>query len=275
MQYKDIVTEIQDMRYLSWSKIRRSSGSAGSFLKAFEVKDGKKIYYKLSAFDPVNGITGHECVNEIIADRLLSMLGIEHLHYRLIHAMVTIDGRDHETWLCASEDFKDRGDSKVALDDYYEMNRFYGETPIDFCIRMGWDKYIYEMLLVDFLILNRDRHGANIEILKNSRAGRVQPAPLFDHGMSFVCRCMNEDEVRRFDPLDDRPVQCFVGSRSSRDNLRLVPQGKRPAVRAIEERDRSLIFAGLEGILPPAYLDKIWDMIRERWNYYESLQDNR
>lgn len=271
MQYKDIVTELQDMRYLSWSKIRRSSGSAGSFLKAFEVTEGKKIYYKLSAFDPVNGITGHECVNEIITDRLLSVLGIDHLHYSLIHALVTIDGRDHETWLCASYDFKARGDSKVALDDYYEMNRFYAESPLEFCIRMGWEKYVYEMLLVDFLILNRDRHGANIEIIKNSRTGRVQPAPLFDHGMSFVCRCATDDEVRHFDPLDDRPVQCFVGSRSSRDNLKLIPQSKKPAVRGIEERDRSFIFAGLEGVLPPVYLDKIWDMIRERWNCYEKM----
>ncbi len=271
MQLNDIVTDIQDMRYLSWSKIRKSSGSAGSFLKAYELIDGRKVYYKLSSFDAVNGITGHECINEIIADRLLSILGIQHLHYRLIHALVTINGREHETWLCSSEDFKEKGDSKVALDDYYEMNHTNGESPLDFCIRMGWEDYIYEMLLVDYLILNRDRHGANIEILKNAREGRVYPAPLFDHGMSFVCRCIDEEDVRRFDPMDDKPVQCFVGSRSSRDNLKLIPVDRKPAVRGIEDRDRSLIFAKLDGVLPPVYMDKIWDMIRERWNYYESL----
>ena len=33
---------------------------------------------------------------------------------------------------------------------------------------MGWEDYVYQMLIVDYLILNRDRHGANIEVLRNS-----------------------------------------------------------------------------------------------------------
>ena len=275
MPYRDIINELQDLRYLSWSRIRRSSGTAGSFLKAYEVSDGRKIYYKLSSYDAASGITGHECVNELIADRLLSVMGIEHLHYKLIHALVTIDGSDHETWLCASEDFKNRGDSKIALDDYYEMNRNAGESPLEFCIRMGWEEYIYEMLLVDFLILNRDRHGANIEIVKSSGAGTVYPAPLFDHGMSFVCRCLDEESVKQFDPVGDRPVQCFVGSGSSRDNLAIIPEDRRPAVRRLEERDRAVIFAGLDDVLPQAWREKIWAMIWERWNYYEGMQDSR
>lgn len=36
----------------------------------------------------VNGVVGHECVNEIIVDRLLTVLGIEHLDYTLINADV-------------------------------------------------------------------------------------------------------------------------------------------------------------------------------------------
>lgn len=52
---------------------------------------GKKIYYKLSNYDSEKGIIGHECVNEIIVDRLLSILGVEHLEYQLIHADIEID----------------------------------------------------------------------------------------------------------------------------------------------------------------------------------------
>ena len=66
-----IIHEKQDMTYLSWSKIRNSSGTAGSFLKAYSMLGGKKTYYKLSNFDQMGGIIGHECVNEIIVDRLL------------------------------------------------------------------------------------------------------------------------------------------------------------------------------------------------------------
>ena len=60
----------QDLRYLSWSKIRGSSGTAGSFLKAYSELNGIKTYYKLSNYDTINGITGHESVNEIIVKSL-------------------------------------------------------------------------------------------------------------------------------------------------------------------------------------------------------------
>jgi len=164
-----IIYEKQDMTYLSWSKIRNSSGTAGSFLKAYSMLGGKKTYYKLSNFDQMGGIIGHECVNEIIVDRLLDILGIPHLHYQLIHADVLIAGKTHEVYLCASEDFKQRGESKLALDAYWDIEHQEGESALDFCILNGWEEYIYQMLVVDFLILNRDRHGANIEVLRNSR----------------------------------------------------------------------------------------------------------
>ncbi|SCX18300.1 hypothetical protein SAMN02910339_02552 [Lachnospiraceae bacterium YSD2013] len=33
---KDIIYEINDLRYLNWAKTRKSSGTAGSFLKAYD-----------------------------------------------------------------------------------------------------------------------------------------------------------------------------------------------------------------------------------------------
>ena len=118
-----VIREIQDLTYLNWSKTRGSSGTAGSFLKAYSELNGVKTYYKLSDYDTVKGVVGHESVNEIIADRLLTKLGIEHLHYQLIHANILVDGRMAETRLCASEDFKQRGESKIALDQYYNTEK--------------------------------------------------------------------------------------------------------------------------------------------------------
>ena len=59
----------QDLTFLKWSHIRSSSGTAGTFLKSESSINGRKIYYKLSNFDPVKGVVGHECINEIIVDR--------------------------------------------------------------------------------------------------------------------------------------------------------------------------------------------------------------
>ena len=54
----DIIKQTQDLTYLKWSHIRSSSGTAGTFLKSESIMEDKKIYYKLSNFDPVNGVIG-------------------------------------------------------------------------------------------------------------------------------------------------------------------------------------------------------------------------
>lgn len=61
--------------------------------------------------------------------------------------------------MCRSYDFKEPGESKIPLEDYYDMEKNVNESPLEFCKRMNWDDYIYSMIVVDFLISNRDRHG--------------------------------------------------------------------------------------------------------------------
>lgn len=272
---KQIIHEKQDLTYLSWAKIRNSSGTAGSFLKSYSELGKKKTYYKLSDYDRVDGIVGHECVNEIIVDRLLDVLGIEHLHYQLIHAQIMIGDQEFETYLCASADFKEEGESKIALDVYYEIEKLKNESPLEFCVRQGWDEYIYQMLVVDFLILNRDRHGANIEVLRNSKKKMIRLAPLFDHGLSLLCRCHTEQEISRVDVMEDKPVQCFVGSRSTKNNLELIPKDKYPHLNPLKEEDKEYLFEDLENVISENLRNRIWDMIWKRWKYYESFCNQR
>lgn len=269
---RDIITNIQDLTYLSWSKYRRSSGTAGSFLKSFETIGRHRVYYKLSSYDAFNGITGHECINEIIADRLLTLLGIDHLHYQLIHARVLIDGKEYVTWLCASEDYKQYGESKIALDVFYQLEKESGESPLDFCIRQGWADYIYKMLIVDFLILNRDRHGANMEVLKNRRTHAIRLAPLFDHGLSLFFSCRSDEEILRENVMKDKPVQCFVGSGSAMDNLSLIPGSYDPCISSLSASDDRILFKGLENTVSDSFRFMVWKMIWERWNYYENIR---
>lgn len=272
---KQIIKEKQDLTYLSWSLIRNSSGTAGSFLKAYSELGGKKQYYKLSNFDKVQGVIGHECVNEIIVDRLLTVLGIPHLSYQLIHADVEIDGKIHEVYLCASEDFKEKGESKIALDAYKEKEALPNETALEFCIRMGWETYIYQMLVVDYLILNRDRHGANIEVLRNSRKRMINLVPLFDHGLSMLCRCMSDNQAEDFDVMNDKLCNNYIGSKSTWENLKLIPTDKMPELNNIKESDRQFIMDGLDGIISDTLQNKIWEMIWKRWCAYEDFCNQR
>ena len=271
-----IITEKQDLKYLNWSKIRNSSGTAGSFLKAYsELGGSKKIYYKLSNYDSIRGVVGHESVNELIVDRLLNILGIDHLHYQLINAEIVVNEKVINTYLCASENFRQSSEEKVALDVYYESEREEGESPLEFCLRMGWGEYIWTMLVLDFLILNRDRHGANIEVLRDKKKKEIRLAPLFDHGLSLLCRCESEDAIEKFDVLSDQPVQCFVGSQSAYENLKLIPKAQMPKLNSLKESDKEKILEGLDSAISKKLQDKIWDMIWKRWCYYEDFCDSR
>lgn len=270
-----IIKEIQDLTWLSWSQIRNSSGTVGSFLKSYSDLGGQKIYYKLSNFDSLHGIAGHECINEIIVGRLLDILGVEHLAYRLIHAKIQIEGEIYTTWLCASQDFKQPGESKLSLEAYYQAERSLKETPLDFCINNGWGEYIWKMLVVDFLILNRDRHGANIEVLRNSKKKTLRLAPLFDHGISLLFQCTDDYSFEKADVMEDKPVQCFVGSRSAFENLKLIPADEIPKLTPLKKSDKKKIFEELDDALPSSWQDKIWDMIWKRWKTYEDFCNQR
>ena len=270
-----IVMQKQDLTRLSWAKARQSSGTAGSFLKSYDDLGSSKTYYKLSDYDSVRGIVGHECVNEIVVDRLLTILGVEHVGYQLIHADVAIGGKVFDTWLNASEDFKLPGESKVALDTYYELERAGSETPIEFCVRMGWAQQVWQSVVVDYLVLNRDRHGANLEVLRNPRARTLRLAPLFDHGLSLMFRARTDEQVVAFDVMADLPVQSFFGSHSARYNLELIPPEDLPRFRPLREADRAALLEGLEGITSPQWRQKAWEMIWQRWCAYEAFRAER
>ena len=105
-----------------------------------------------------------------------------------------------------------------------ELNKKENESHYEFCVNNEWKTYIDTMIAIDYLILNRDRHGANIEVLRNGRKHTIRVAPLFDHGLSFVCSCYNDEEIEKFDITADKPCQNFIGSRSTWDNLNLIEE---------------------------------------------------
>lgn len=267
--------KVVDLSYLNWNKTRSSSGTTGTLLKAYETVNGKKYYYKLSNYDSYQGIIGHECINEVIVSRLLNILGISHVNYELLYAKISIDNKIYKTWICKSEDFKTNSENKIALDLYYQINHLNDESPLAFCIRNCLEKEIYEMIVVDYLILNRDRHGANIELLKNNKTGEIKMAPLFDHGMSLYCTCNNYKDSLKQDYLEDRKVQSFIGSNSTYKNLSLIPIKKYPKLNELKLEHKEEIIDGLDQAMDSLWLNRIFEMIYERYKTYENIRNKR
>lgn len=267
---RDIIYELQDLRRLTWSEKANASGTGGCFLKSREETGAGTWYYKLSCYDSYYGVYGHECVNEIVAGRLMAALGIPHLEYRLVNAMVNIDGIEIQTWLNRSKSFRAPGERKQALDTFYDLHKQEGESPFELCNRYGWGSQIRQMMLVDYLIANRDRHGANIEVLR-SRDGSLRLAPVFDNGLSFVFSCYGDEaRVRKFDALADVNANNYLGTRSLSENLERFVTGN-VEVPKLSSAGIDQIFTGIDRVLPEAHMEKMKEMIIERWRHYEAL----
>ena len=73
--------------------------------------------------------------------------------------------------------------------------------------------------------------------------------------------------------MTDKPVQCFVGSRSAWDNLRLIPRDQFPRLAPLKESDRAYLLDGLDEALDQHWLDRSWEMIWRRWQAYENLRN--
>lgn len=267
MRHYDMTKQLQDLRGVSWARRANTSGTSGVFLKARVGGPGKEVYYKLSCYDSYRGIYGHECVNELVAARLMDLLGVEHAPVKLVHGLVDVDSVEHETWLIASHSFRKPGEKKQALDLFYDLNKEASETPMEFCERYKWLPRIKQMMLVDYLIANRDRHGANIEVLYGKDGFRL--APLFDNGCSFVFSCYGDEErMRAFDPLEDVLANNYLGTRSLEENLRFVNGVQ---VNPLKEEHRERLIGGLDGIVSQVHQEVIWNIIWSRWRHIEEV----
>ena len=259
------IQSFNDRTDLVWGVSCQSSGTAGSFLKSFEVIDGKKFYYKASNYDSVRGFIGHESLNEIVACNLAEMLGISHLLYELVTAKINVRDKVEEATFTKSQDFKRAGEHKMTFETFYELHKFNGEELMSFVQRMGLSAYVYDMFLLDWIICNRDRHGANIEVLVNNKGFRM--APLFDHGLSFAFSCYDFRDIETFDYMKDGPVNNFIGSCVLSDNIKTVPKTVRDKV---DDIDYSRLFDGVYGA-PQKYYDAIERMVKMRVDYVKKI----
>ncbi|MBQ4463232.1 MAG: hypothetical protein II915_02325, partial [Eubacterium sp.] len=78
-------------------------------------------------------------------------------------------------------------------------------------------------------------------------------------------------DVDTFDVMEDKRIQCFVGSDSAYNNLKLIKHN--PVKKILTIKDREYIFSDLENVIPVYLQDAIWNMIITRWKVYEDLQN--
>lgn len=262
-----ITKELTDLTNLTWSKTRQSSGTAGSYLKSYSFQNGKKVYYKLSFFDDVEEKFGYESFNEIIASNILNQLNFKHLDYNLINGEIIIKNKRYQTYLNYSYDFKENGESKISFENFYSLNKLENEDVISFSKRFGFIEEVYQMIIIDYIIMNRDRHGANIEVLHNVKKNKYYLAPIFDNGLSLLSPTYKSEDIKKYDLYKNKRVTSFIGTSSLEENILVVPKEMLRNIKI----DLDLVFKDLIYILDKDYLIKAKELIRRRLDELENL----
>lgn len=255
---------IKDLTHLNWGVTHNNGASYGCYYKATEVINGIKYYYKCSNFYKGQRKFGDESVNEVICSRYLDILGLPTLKYTLVHAKVKIDGIEYTTYVCKSENYFKGYDSRTTLEDLAYL--YPNKSPLEIVNHLGIRRDIDKMLVADYLVLQRDRHGKNIEIL--TKGNRFYLAPLFDNGLGLLAPFPSqfpESNIKDYDVLRDLPVNNYIGTRSLQANLGYLSSPIK-VHRLLAEHKRR-IFYGLHVVLPDEYINKIWQLLTYRYMF--------
>ena len=123
------------------------------------------------------------------------------------------------------------------------------------------------MIILDYIILNRDRHGANIEIIYNKKSNSYFVAPIFDNGLSLLSPNYKDEDIMNFDINQNRQVSSFIGESSLEKNILIVPKEYLKNIKI----DLNIVFAELEDILNPIYKEKAMKLIERRIRELENI----
>ena len=154
----------------------------GSIVKRWIINEkGERVLLKGSRY----GIM-QEPFNELIASKIMDEFKIKHVSYKLKRTKdnipysecKTMSDQDHEyinaNWVIGLEDYG----LKDIYDHYIEICKRYGINDVK--------ERVDEMIAIDFIIGNDDRHRGNFGILRNANNLEwVEVAKIFDNGNSL------------------------------------------------------------------------------------------
>lgn len=154
----------------------------GMLPKAWRRKEGKVLLYKGGTSGLAN--TGKEPYSEFYAAQVAEAMGIPHVTYGL------------SKWkgqLCSTcELFTSKNVSFVPASTLINTSKI--SKIIDWYDDHGWKNDLADMLVLDAIIRNTDRHLGNFGFLVDNHTNQLlRPAPVFDNGLSSYCYVMDND----------------------------------------------------------------------------------
>jgi hypothetical protein len=202
---------IGDFSKNRYSQISPEGASAGQLPKKWYIENGKRFLLKAGSPPYFQ-----EPFNEVIASRIMDLLSINHTEYKLKQI--------NNNWYCCCENYLGIDNENVIalfidkIKSYGQENRY--DHYLNICNSLGVKdivKKIDQMIVVDYLIGNTDRHYGNFGLLRNSGSLEyIDVLPIYDCGTSI----WNMLEIDKIRPGDDIPNESFRNTHNA--NIELV-----------------------------------------------------
>lgn len=131
--------------------------------------------------------------NEIAVTEIANLLGINHVQYYPVKI-----SNKYEDMMCACSCFINTPDSDaITMLQIIHENYKYSKTGIvNFYKEIGAENEYYQMLFLNALVGNFDRHEKNIMFNKDFHTGEYSLLPIFDSGSSLAYFSEYDDMIK-------------------------------------------------------------------------------
>ena len=189
--FNDVVSNTAFSRGLNGLKLSSTSPeftSEGSFEKCWvRQNDGSIMLYKKGSEGFAN--SGLETYSEFYSSQLSTLLCRSSIYYDLCMFKGCL--------VSACNMFTNEDEGFIPVYKYLDANRTYSMQQIlEFLDSLGFAEDFSNMIVLDAIIINTDRHLGNFGFIVDNDTFRVKRfAPVFDHNMALLARAMDASLV--------------------------------------------------------------------------------
>lgn len=175
---------------------------------------------------------------------------------------------EYLVYLCKSKNYKGVGENRVTLETYCTLNDIDHNNIANLSNKPFFNDLL-NMILIDYIINNRDRHGANIELLLSANGERL--SPIYDCGSSLLAPLQyNKERIDSYDILSDGPVNNYLISIMWKDVLNVLKSyGVKVPVIDLGQLQYSDLYCAFGS--DSYILDKEIVMIKERYTHAKEV----
>ena len=235
----------------------------GNLRKRWAILDGKRCLVKAGS-----GPFQQQPYNEVIAYKMADRLGIPHIPYALLW--------DEGLPYSVCEDFVTPNTELIPAWRVMQTQKKDNQTSVYQHYRNCYEKLgvpnvthaLNQMLVLDYLIANEDRHFNNFGLLRSPDTLEwLGPAPIYDSGSSLGYDKLTP-QIR-----SGRNISCKPFKRTHQDQLRLVTSFDWLDLSKLDGIDRDIreVFAGAEEFIDKERVEAIVVSVNQRIQMLETF----